>query len=384
MAVHERLGKSAENLGKKLLLFFARFFVQPSPASSFDGGQCRSILVVRQDNRLGNLVLIEPLLRALRQHFPQARLTLMVGEAFADLYLPGVLIDEVMVFPQFRLAKNPLLLLGWLCGLRTHQWDLAIDSAHPRTISVTNLLLVGASKARWRLGFARHGSERFLNLTIPAPSPHSYIEEQLLLIQPLGIAVGVSSPRLALPSGHETIAKQFRQALRVGDEEHLCGFWIGGRRDKCWPLDEFLRLYRTFDDETPRRFSPVLLSGPAETVRTGSGFRHHRFDGPIWELGACLKTLDWFLSVDSGPRHFAVALGVPSIGLFRGGAQAEYGHADGRNHFDFSIDHEQELFSKLISAADMIWNETTRSNSTPGSVAEISDNRMATGNSLSL
>jgi ADP-heptose:LPS heptosyltransferase len=373
MPVPERVGKSAENLGKKLLLFFARFFIRQSPSSIFDGTQCRRILVVRQDNRLGNLILIEPLLRALRQHFPQAHLTLVVGEAFADLYVPGVLIDEVIVFPQFKLAKNPLGLFRWLRDLRHHPWDLAIDSAHPRTISVTNLLLAGASRARWRLGFARHGSERFLNLTIPAPSPRSYIEEQLFLLRPLGIMAGVSAPLLGLPPGHETIAKQFRQILKVSEEEHLCGLWIGGRRDKCWPLDEFLKLYRRFDDEMPRRFSPVLLSGPAENVSVDSGFRHHRFNGPIWEFGACLKTLDWFLSVDSGPRHFAVALGVPSIGLFRGGAQAEYGHEDGRTHFDFSMDHEQDLLSKLLRAVDIIWNETMRRNSKPASLSETLD-----------
>lgn len=373
MPVRERVGKSAENLGKKLLLFFARFFIQQSASSILDGAQCRRIVVVRQDNRLGNLILIEPLLRALRQCFPQAHLALVVGEAFADLYVPGALIDEVIVFPQFKLAKNPLGLFRWLRDLRHHPWDLAIDSAHPRTISVTNLLLVGASRARWRLGFARHGSERFLNLTIPAPNPHSYIEEQLFLLRPLGITAGVSSPLLVLPPGHETIAKQFRRVLRVSDEEHLCGLWIGGRRDKCWPLGEFLMLYRKFEDETPHRFSPVLLSGPAETVSVDSGFRHHRFNGPIWEFGACLKTLDWFLSVDSGPRHFAVALGVPSIGLFRGGAQAEYGHEDGKNHFDFSMDHEQDLFSKLLRAVDIIWNETMRRDSKPASLSETLD-----------
>jgi ADP-heptose:LPS heptosyltransferase len=364
------MGKRAEDSGKKLLLSLARLFFPPSCASTFDKTQCRRILIVRQDNRLGNLILIEPLLKTLRGHFPQAHLALVVGELFADLYVPGSLVDEVIVFPQFKLAKNPLLLFGWLRNLRKHRWDLAIDSAHPRTISVTNLLLVGASKARWRLGFVRHGSERFLNLTVPASEPRSYIEEQLLLLRPLGITTDISTPHLELVPGHEAIARQFRKVMNLSNEEHLSGFWIGGRGDKRWPMEEFLRLYRQFEEEIPRRYSPILLSGPAETIPTDSGIRHYKFNGPIWELGACLKTLDWFLSADSGPRHFAVALGVPSIGLFRGGAFTEYGHADGKCHFDFSTDHEQDLLSKILFAVNTIGSEMKQRDSMTASAGD--------------
>ena len=189
---------------------------------------------------------------------------------------------------------------------------------------------------------------------MPAPDPHSYIEEQLLLLQPLGIEPPVSSPCFSLPSGHEFLAAKFRQVLQVSDEEKLCGFWVGGRYNKRLDMKDFLNFYREFDMEIPRRFTPVLLSGPDEAQATEPGIRHYRFTGPIWELGACLNTLCWFLSMDSGPRHFAVALGVPSIGLFRGGAQKEYGHADGRKHFDYSIDTESNLFSSVLTAVNKI------------------------------
>lgn len=332
----------------------ARLGLRPPNLDGLQPDECREILVVRQDNRLGNLVLIEPLLRALRERLPKARITLLVGEGFSELYRPGSVVDEVIVLPQTKMARNPLRFIPWIRKLRQRRWDIAIDSAHPRSISTTNLLIAGASGARVRLGFAREGSERLLNVTIPAPKPRSYIEEQLLLLQPLGIQAPLSSPCFNLPPGHEFIAAQFRQALQVSAEEKLCGFWVGGRYDKRLAMKDFLKFYREFDNEKPRRFSPVLLSGPDEEQITEPGIRHYRFTGPIWELGACLKTLGWFLSMDSGPRHFAVALGVPSIGIFRGGAQMEYGHADGRKHFDFSIDVESNLFSAVLSAVNKI------------------------------
>jgi ADP-heptose:LPS heptosyltransferase len=370
MASHMRSVKDIERFGKELILAIGRWSFRPSVGTAFDPTQCRRILIVRQDNRLGNLILIEPLLRSLRQGFPSAHLALVVGEAFSELYLPGTIVDEVIVFPQSRLARNPALLIPWLRRLRAARWDLAIDSAHPRTISTTNLLLVSASGARWRCGFARDGTRRSLNVTIPPPHPGPYVAEQLLLLKPLGAPPVISSPHFDLPPGWETIARRFRRALDVDEQTPLCGFWIGGRYDKRWDLPEFMRFYQRLDQETPQRFLPVLLSGPSENVAVDPSFRHYHFTGPIWELAACLKTLAWLLSADSGPRHLAVALGVPSIGLFRGGAHVEYGHADGKHHFDFSIDHEPNLHSELLSAVDTIWQERGRRNLLPGSVEE--------------
>jgi heptosyltransferase-2 len=363
--------KAIERFGKRRLISLARLVFRSPEEQAFDATQCRRILVVRQDNRLGNLVLIEPFFRALRQGFPQAKLTLICGETFSELYTPGILVDEVLVFPHMRFAKNPIRFLPWLRALRRRPWDLAIDSAHPRTISTTNLLLMTCSGARWRLGFAREGSERFLNLMVCAPSPALYGEEQFLLLQSLGVTTEVSPPHFSLPPGHEILGWQFRRGLNLGDEERICGFWIGGRYDKRWDLREFVSLYRHFDEEKPRQFCPVLLFGPDEDLKIPPEIRHHRFTGPIWELAAALKTLSWFLSTDSGPRHLAVALGVPSIGLFRYGAHTEYGHADGKNHFDFSVDHEPDILSKVLSAVKMFQSPETRDNSAQVSSPEV-------------
>jgi len=365
-----RFVKDIERFGKEIILAIGRWSFRPSVGTAFNTTQCRRILVVRQDNRLGNLILIEPLLRSLRQGFPSAHLALVVGEAFSELYLPGTIVDEIVVFPQSRLARNPARLIPWLRRLRAGRWDLAIDSAHPRTISTTNLLLVSASGARWRCGFARDGTTQSLNLTVPPPNPGPYAEEQLLLLKPLGVPPGAASPRLHLPPGWEAVAAQFRRRLRVNEGALLCGLWIGGRYDKRWDLRELQRFYERLDEEKPARFLPVLLSGPSENVAVDSRFRHYRFTGPIWELAASLRTLAWLLSADSGPRHLAVALGVPSIGLFRGGAHAEYGHDDGKRHFDFSIDHEPNLPSALLSAVDTIWQRENRRNPLPDSVEE--------------
>src|SRR5262245_61063498 len=53
------------------------------------------ILVIRP-RFLGDLVLATPLLRALRLEAPQALITLMVEERFAELFAGGALVDDLL------------------------------------------------------------------------------------------------------------------------------------------------------------------------------------------------------------------------------------------------------------------------------------------------
>ena len=114
MSLYKSLVKSLERFGKEEFLSLARLGLRPPAVGVFLPEKCKRILVVRQDNRLGNLVLIEPLLRGLREGLPNAHIALVVGEAFPELYRPGLVVDEVIVFPQAKMARNPLRLLPWM------------------------------------------------------------------------------------------------------------------------------------------------------------------------------------------------------------------------------------------------------------------------------
>src|SRR6187549_80712 len=71
---------------------------------------CERILVVRQDRRLGNLVLLTALLAGLRARAPRAEITVLAPSAFAPVLIPHPAVDRVLAIDHRRLLRHPAAL----------------------------------------------------------------------------------------------------------------------------------------------------------------------------------------------------------------------------------------------------------------------------------
>ncbi len=66
------------------------------------------ILIIRINYRIGNILFTTPLLRALEQRFPDAKIDILIGAAYPAPLLKGFkTVENVFDFPR-KLLKNPL------------------------------------------------------------------------------------------------------------------------------------------------------------------------------------------------------------------------------------------------------------------------------------
>src|SRR4030042_1394178 len=99
--------KQIEKKGKSFLIGILRFLLRNRPVQGkVNLSSIKKILVVRQDDRIGNLVLTTPLLLALRKNFPQARTTFLASQVFAELFSGSELVDELLVLEKKRYIRN--------------------------------------------------------------------------------------------------------------------------------------------------------------------------------------------------------------------------------------------------------------------------------------
>src|SRR5215813_3547538 len=91
------------------------------------------ILLVRPDH-LGDMLLVTPILQAIKEHIPDAHITMMVGQWSSDIIERHPAIDKLLTcpFPGFqRASQRPLepykLLLTTAKQLRHDKYDLAIN-----------------------------------------------------------------------------------------------------------------------------------------------------------------------------------------------------------------------------------------------------------------
>ena len=108
----------------------------------------KNILLIRLSS-LGDIVLTSPAIRAVRQHFPQARISMLVAKQSADLLTENPHLDEVIPFDRKAGNKDTGEMRRIIRRLRERRFDLAIDFQRKFRTS----LLAYLSGAKCRVGY---------------------------------------------------------------------------------------------------------------------------------------------------------------------------------------------------------------------------------------
>lgn len=294
------------------------------------------ILIMRL-SALGDILHAMPLLAALRERWPGAHIGWLVEPGGAALVREHPLINAVHVVPKMELKAAPLRALrgparDLVREIRAQAYDIAID-VQGLTKSAAWGWLAGIPR---RFGLARPDSREVApllatELVAPRPDRLHVVERNLELLRPLGI----EPPARATFPVHLSPAAQTRAGELLGDDPTplvlmTCG---AGWATKRWPPDRFGRLARLLVDRHGCRVG--LTWGPGEEPlvqqaleAAGGGTAH--FDAPalpagpgvhalpgttFMELGAAIARAQLFVGGDTGPTHFAAALGVPCVAM---------------------------------------------------------------------
>ena len=312
-----RIKRWRRGLRARLSLWAARRFGTPVAHAAELSAIPQSILVVRINKRLGNILFLTPLLSTLAATFPKARIDVLLREAaHADLLvnLPGV--TKVWALPS-KPARHPLRFFQWMRLLRACQYDLVID---PNIISVSNRIGTLLCGARERLGFA--GEDQWLRLDYSAPTPQDEPHQALQALRLL---------QNGIHNLHPQIIEEYRVApgepARIAAQAHwqrafaaypptppVVGFFAQATGAKNLGQE----WWQVWVREMQRgKNAPTLLQllPPGDTPALQPGLAGIRVT-PLDELAATLSYLNLFVAADCGPMHLAAAAGVPTVGLF--------------------------------------------------------------------
>jgi hypothetical protein len=130
-------------------------------------GNVQRILLLKLDH-LGDFVMGVPAMRAVRAHFPDAHITLVVGEWNAGLARRIDIADELLIFEAFprntgEVGADIGARIGQFDALITGRYDLAIDL---RTFGDTRILLRNVDAAH-KAGIGHRGTHPFLDIFMP-------------------------------------------------------------------------------------------------------------------------------------------------------------------------------------------------------------------------
>lgn len=302
----------------------------------------RTILLVKFWG-LGNIVLLLPVVRALRRQFPDSRLV------FLSLARNRQLLDACPVLDAriYVNDRNFLVLLWTLCAavLRAARprVDLAIDFEQFSRASAVVLTL---ARARQIVGLKTPGHPRDVLYHKPVPYDDGMFMGETY--HSLAVAAGVLDEGWApepLPIGaeHRDEVSRLLSATTAGATGPLVVLHPGsgdnfqGRR---WPAASFARLAELVRD---RLGAVVVVTGTAEEaelvgriVRLAGGGDERLVDGAgrlsVLGLAALVDRADALVTNDTAPVHLGSAQGTPVFAFFGPNTPRLYGPRSPRSH----------------------------------------------------
>jgi len=275
-------------------------------------------------NWVGDAVMATPTLRALRRSWPEAHIAVEGRRHLEPLLAGHPGFDRFVAAPPKGLGA----MLAHARRMRREGFDLAVLLPDSQRAGFAPWL-AGVPQ---RVGYARELVRRtLLTLALPPPSvdgvrtPVSMIERYLAIARALGC--DDAGPELELPVGEEERARirERLASLGVAPDERLAVITPGASfgASKLWPTGHFAAacdgLAKLEDRGGPLRC--VLAPGPGEqdvarAIVERAALPLLCLDDPptdLAELSALVADASLVLTNDTGPRHLAVAHGVPVV-----------------------------------------------------------------------
>jgi heptosyltransferase III len=278
---------------------------------------CR-ILVCRPNAKLGNTLLLTPLLVELHRQYPNAVIDLVSAYPRAAQLLRGLPGLRRILPLSHKPAAAPVTYARQIAAIRRESYDLAID---PTPQSISGRITLCLSRSRYRLGFT--GRNLRLRLTHACPSPtgndHESLRPLSLLRPILTDQSNMQTPLLyvALDEAEHAAGRsciEVALATSYARHRYVIGYFTDAAPGKT--LDHWW--WRAFWERF-QFLEPDIL--PVELLRWS---RNERIDSRHAsvsilcpkQMAAAMAQLDLFICGDTGPMHLASATPVPTVGLF--------------------------------------------------------------------
>jgi len=279
----------------------------------------KRILIVRTD-RLGDVLLSTPVIKAMRESCPDAYIAMMVSPYAKDIVDGNPYLDEVIIYDKDGKHKRWLRSIKFAHKLKKKRFDLTLI-LHPT--NRVHLVTFFAGIPR------RVGYNRKLGFLLTDSLKHSKqsgekheLEYNLDLVRYLGIEPKDKELFMPIkPESERWVEDLFRQE-GIGACDKLLAIHPGAScHSKIWLNERFAEVADRLADKYG--FRVLIAAGPKDIGLANNLIRQMRHPAinlagkiSVSQLASVLKRCRLFISNDSGPVHISSSLGTPVISIF--------------------------------------------------------------------
>lgn len=277
----------------------------------------KNILVIKL-SAIGDVIHALPVSYALKETYPEARITWVVEPPAYDLLTNNPYIDEIILFrkKEFKswkgFCKN---FPNFSAKIREKKYDIVLDLQGLAKSGIIALLARGKKK----LGTCdMREMSQYISKPTVGENAHGHIVERYLDV---ARAIGCRVDNVVFPiyptEEEKANAQRYLQEGRIkGDYVVLA---VGTNwPNKCWPTSYFARLA---DHLLAQNITPVLIGGGKNDERLARAIAKDMKGEAVdlvgktslKELAAVIRGARALVGGDTGPTHLAAGLGIPAI-----------------------------------------------------------------------
>jgi len=269
------------------------------------------VLISRPNGRLGNMLLVTPLVQEISTRFPDCKIDLFVKGNVASLVFQNYRqVDRFIKLPGKPFDNLVLYSKTWL-SLRKYRYDLIIN-VDPNSSSGRLSSLF--SKGRMKV----FGEVDQTSLTIQKDGRHIAKAPVYSFREYLGIVAGANEmpvPTLSLNLSTDELAqgKEKLQQLTHNAKKTICIFTYA-TGSKCYPpawwQDLYGHLQAKYSDYNIIEVLPAHNESQIDFVAPAF------YSNDVREMSALIANTNVFIGADSGIMHLASAAQTTVVGLF--------------------------------------------------------------------
>ena len=280
---------------------------------------------------LGDLLLATPAIRFTKQANPSLEIICIASSSSKGVLADNPYIDgvEIVDLPWFHerqagFIRSIQIFFSWVRLIKKVKAEMGINfsstSYHREHLA---MWLAGIPN---RVGFSHKGFDYLLTKTVPFIQGELIARQKLRMMKTcLGIESDCDSliPNLFIHPSEEVKAGQIFENLDLLLGKPIIGINPGAQHNYLWPEEHFIQLCKMIFKQWQANF---LFFGTKNTeivierIRANLDFKTFSVVGltSLKEFAAMLRKIDLLITIDTGARHIANAVGIRTVVLRHG------------------------------------------------------------------
>lgn len=279
----------------------------------------KRILIIRTD-RIGDVVLSTPVIKALRDKFPSSFIAMMTSPSTQELAKGNPYLNEVIVYDKDKLHKSIFSSFKFALELRRKKFDLALILHSTNRVNIITCL----AGVRERVGYGRRLGF-LLTKNIPYckhKGEKHEVQYNLDILRSIGIDIIEASLFMPRDKEAESWADDLLLSFQITKGYKLVVIHPSASCvSRMWPIERFAEVSSVLIENYDARV--IIVAGINDTPladKLASLIKYPVINlagkTTLMQLASIFRRSTLLISNDSGPVHMAVACGLPVVVLF--------------------------------------------------------------------